>query len=482
MAATTTLEPEAVEVLRARIHGDVLVPGDAPYDDARTVWNGMIDRRPAAVVRCTGVADVKTAIAFAREHGVGISARGGGHNVAGTAVADGAVVVDLGRMRGVTVDLDRGTVRAGGGARLGDVDHETQAFGLATPFGVVSRTGVAGLTLHGGMGFLTRRFGLSCDSLVAADVVTADGTLVHTDEDRHPDLLWALRGGGGNFGVVTSLEYRLYPVGPEVFMVVTLYPPEAAAEGLAAFGAFMAAAPEEVSALAIYWSAPHEEPVPPEWQGRPVFVLAGCWSGPLEGAEDAVRPLRELAEPVVDMSGPMPYVMAQQLFDPEYPDGRRYYWKSAYLPSVDTAADLLDRYARERPSPLSSIDVWALGGAMRTEPAGGSAFAKRDVPFLLGIEANWDAATDDEPNLAWARALFAEATAGTGAATYLNFPGFVEEGEELLRASYGDAYERLQRVKAAYDPDNVFRSNLNNPGQTMIGTVPPSALQAAPVT
>jgi FAD/FMN-containing dehydrogenase len=482
MSATSTLEPEAVGVLRTRVHGDVLVPADASYDEARSVWNGMIDRRPAAVVRCTGVADIRATLAFAQEQGIGVSVRGGGHNVAGTAVADGAVVVDLGPMRSVTVDLDAQTARAAGGARLGDVDHETQAFGLAAPFGVVSRTGVAGLTLHGGMGFLTRRFGLSCDNLVAADLVTADGTLLHATPERHPDLLWALRGGGGNFGVVTSLEYRLHPVGPEVFMVVTLYPPEVAADGLAAFGAFMADAPEELSALAIYWSAPHEEPVPPEWHGRPVFVVAACWSGSLDRAEDAVRPLRELAEPVVDMSGPMPYVMAQQLFDPEYPDGRRYYWKSAYLPRLDGAAELLERYARERPSPLSSLDVWALGGAMRREPAGGSAFAKRDQPFLLGIEANWDDAADDATNLDWARSLFSAASADVGAATYLNFPGFVEEGEELLRASYGDAYERLQRVKATYDPDNVFRSNLNNPGQTMIGTVPPSADQAAPVT
>jgi FAD/FMN-containing dehydrogenase len=470
------------DLLRAHVRGEVLTPGDPGYDDGRRVWNGMIDRHPAAIARCTGVADVMAALAFAREHSLPLSVRGGGHNVAGTAVSSDGVVIDLSAMRGVTVDLDRRTVRAGGGARLGDVDHETQAHGLAVPFGVVSRTGVAGLTLHGGMGFLTRRLGLSCDNLVGADVVTADGRLVHADAERHPELFWALRGGGGNFGVVTALEYRLHPVGPEVFMLITLYPPETATEGLQAFGEFMTSAPEELTALAIYWSAPHDEPVPPEWQGKPVFVAAGCWSGPLEDAEEAVRPLRELAQPVVDMSGAMPFLLAQQLFDPEYPDGRRYYWKSAFLPSLADAAELCSRFAAERPSLLSSIDVWGLGGAMRTEPAGGAAFARRDEPFLLGIEANWEDAADDDANLDWARSLFAEASTRASAGTYLNFPGFVEEGEELLRASFGESYERLRRVKEMYDPDNVFRSNLNNPGQTMIGTVPPSTLQAAPVT
>ena len=226
------VESVQADSLREKVRGEVIAPGDAAFDEARRVWNGMIDRQPALIVRCTGNADVIATVAFAREHGLPVSVRGGGHNVAGTAVADGAVVIDLSAIRSVVVDVEQKTVRAGGGARLGDVDHETQAFGLATPFGVVSRTGIGGLTLHGGMGFLTRRLGLSCDNLIAADVVTADGRLVHTDAERHPDLLWALRGGGGNFGAVTSLEYRLHDVGPEVFMAITFYPAEAGADGL----------------------------------------------------------------------------------------------------------------------------------------------------------------------------------------------------------------------------------------------------------
>jgi FAD/FMN-containing dehydrogenase len=349
-------------------------------------------------------------------------------------------------MRNVSVDLDRMTVRAGGGATLGDVDHETQAFALATPFGVVSKTGIAGLTLHGGMGFLTRRLGLSCDNLVAADVVTADGKLVHTDAERNPDLLWALRGGGGQFGAVTSLEYQLHPVGPEVFMAITFYPGEAA------------------KGVALYWTVPPEEPFPAEWHGKPAFILAGCWSGPLDEAEAAVKPLRELTTPIADLSGPMPFVIAQSLFDPEYPDGRRYYWKSIWVSDADDAlADLLDRHMAKRPSLLSSIDVWALGGKMSSEPEGGSAFAKRDAPYLVGVESNWEDAGDDEANITWTRGIIDDAGTLSPGGTYLNFPGFVEEGEPLLRETYGANYERLREVKAKYDPDNVFRSTLNSP-------------------
>lgn len=461
MAVSEALQ---LDDLRQRIRGEVITENEAGYDAARRVWNGVIDRRPAAVIRCTGNADVIAAIAFAREHGLPVSVRGGGHNVAGTAVADGALVLDLSPMKNVSVDLDRMTVRAGGGATLGDVDHETQAFALGTPFGVVSKTGIAGLTLHGGMGFLTRRFGLSCDNLVAADVVTADGKLVHTDAERNPDLLWALRGGGGQFGAVTALEYRLNPVGPEVFMAITFYPAEAGKDGLRVFHDVFADAPDELMGIALYWTVPHEEPFPAEWHGKPAFILAGCWSGPLNKAEAAVKPLRELTTPIADLSGPMPFVVAQSLFDPEYPDGRRYYWKSIYLSdAADALADLLDSYMAKRPSLLSSIDVWALGGKMHAEPEGGSAFAKRDAPFLLGVESNWEDAADDDVNISWTRDMIDEASALSPGGTYLNFPGFVEEGEQLLRDTYGASYDRLREVKAKYDPDNVFRSTLTNP-------------------
>ena len=458
------IESTQADALREQIRGEVIAEGDEAYDESRRVWNGVIDRRPALVVRCSGNADVIAAIAFARERGLPVSVRGGGHNVAGTAVCEGGVVLDLSAMRNVFVDVERKTVRAGGGARLGDVDHETQAFGLAAPFGVVSKTGIAGLTLHGGMGFLTRRLGLSCDNLISADVVTADGRLLRADAERNPELLWALRGGGGNFGAVTSFEYKLHDVGPMVFMAITFYPADAAKDGLRVFRDVISQAPDELMGVALYWTVPPDEPFPEESHGKPAFVLAGAWSGPLDEAEEAVKPFRELTTPIADLSSPMPFVVAQSLFDPEYPDGRRYYWKSIYLADAgDEVADLLDRHMATRPSPLSSIDVWALGGAMRNEPEGGSAFAKRDAPFLLGVESNWEDAADDDANIDWARRIIDEATALSPGGTYLNFPGFVEEGEQLLRETYGANYERLQKVKQEYDPDNLFRSNLNNP-------------------
>jgi FAD/FMN-containing dehydrogenase len=463
MAGTAT-EATALDDLRGQIRGEVFAESEPAYAEACQIWNGMIERRPAVVVRCTGSADVMAAVNFAREAGLPVSVRSGGHNVAGTALCDDGVVVDLTRVTNVRVDPDRRTVRAGGGARLGDVDHETQAFALATPFGVVSRTGIGGLTLNGGMGFLTRNYGLSCDNLIGADVVTADGKLVRADAEHDPDLLWALRGGGGSFGVATSLEYQLHEVGPVVFMAIAFYPAETGREGLLAWRETMRDAPDELMSVALYWTAPPEEPFPPEWHGKPVFILAGCWSGPLDEAEEAVRPLREVATPIADLSGPMPYVIAQSLFDPEYPEGRRYYWKSIYLSDVDDAiAELSALAAAGRPSPLSSLDIWALGGAMRKEPEGGSAFAQRNQPFLFGIEANWDAPDEDADNLGWARDLFADVKAHSPAGTYLNFPGFAEEGEDLLRVSYGDKYDRLKEVKAKYDPGNVFRGSFSIP-------------------
>ena len=369
------VESVQADSLREKVRGEVIAPGDGAYGEARRVWNGIIDRQPALVVRCTGNADVIATVAFAREHGLPVSVRGGGHNVAGTAVSEGGVVIDLSAMRNVVVDVEKRTVRAGGGARLGDVDHETQAFGLATPFGVVSRTGIGGLTLHGGMGFLTRRLGLSCDNLIGADVVTADGRLVHTDAERHPDLLWALRGGGGNFGAVTSLEYRLHDVGPEVFMAITFYPAEVGAEGLPTFREIMANAPDELMAIALYWSAPAEEPFPPEWHGRPVFIAAGCWSGRPEDAEEAVKPLRELATPVADLSGPMPFLVAQSLFDPEYPDGRRYYWKSTFLSDVGAGRGRAARALRGEPAVAAHVDR-RLGARRRDEERAGREAAR----------------------------------------------------------------------------------------------------------
>jgi FAD/FMN-containing dehydrogenase len=456
------LDGNDIAALTGKLRGRLIQPADSDYGEACQLWNGTVVRRPRLIVRPTGPADVIGAVGFARAHGLPLSVRGGGHNVAGNALCDDGLAIDLSGMRGVRVDPARRIARVAGGATLGDVDHETQAHGLATPLGVVSRTGVGGLTLHGGLGFLARHHGLSCDNLIAADVVTADGRLVTADLRHHADLLWALRGGGGNFGVVTSLEYQLHPIGPDVWMFIVMYPIDQAARVFKFFREYMPEASDDLMAIAILWNSPHDPSIPEAARNQPVVILAGAHSGPFADGERAVAPFRQVATPLVDFSGPMPFVAAQRLFDADYPDGRRYYWKSLYLDSLgDAAVTTLVDHAARRPSTLSSIDVWALGGAIRREPAGGSAFSHRDRPYLLGIEANWDGADGDAANIAWARGLFADMRAFSRGGTYLNFPGLGEEGEAQLRQSFGASYERLQTVKATYDPDNVFRSTFN---------------------
>lgn len=448
---------QALETLRGAVRGGVVVPGDDGYDSARAVWNGMIDRRPAVIARCTGTADVAAAIRFAREHGLPLAARGGGHNVAGTAVPHGGVLLDLSPMNSVRVDAERRTVRAGGGARLGDIDHETSAYGLAVPLGVVSETGVGGLALHGGMGFLMRRFGLTSDNLVAADVVLGDGRVVHADEQRNADLLWALRGGGGGFGVVTSFEFRAHPVEPEVWVAIVMHPLDHAADVLRFFLAYAASAPDEVMPLALLWNSPDDPSLPESARDRPVVVTAACCTSPLDLGETLIRPLREFGTPLLDLSGTFPFAAAQTLFDADYPNGRHYYWKSLFLSGIDDAAiEALVAHARRRPTNISSLDIWVLGGAVARVPPDATAFAHRSAPYLLGIEANWTDVTQDAANVEWARDVYDDMQRFSHGGTYLNFPGFVEEGEDLLRAAYGGNYERLREVKAKYDPDAIF--------------------------
>jgi FAD/FMN-containing dehydrogenase len=442
----------------------VIRSGESGYDEARSVWNGMIDRRPALIVRCAGTPDVVEAVRFAREHELPIAVRGGGHGVAGHAVNDGAIVVDLSEIRNVEVDAERRLVRAGGGCRLGDVDGATQEHGLAVPFGVVSRTGIAGLTLSGGMGWLRRAHGLTSDNLVSAEIVTADGDVVHASADEHSELFWALRGGGGNFGVVTSFEYRLHPVGPDVAVAFVLYPGDRAVEVIDAFAAFMAEATEEVSPVLFLGRVPQAEPFPEEAHGAPYVAIAGVHPGPVAEGERVLGPLRELGDPIVDLSQAMPYKDAQSLLDDDYPDGGQYYWKSLELEALipDVVRRLVE-HAAAAPSDHSTIDIWWHGGAMGRIPAEATAFGARPT-ILLGYEANFDDPADAAENVAWVRGSLAELQPFSTGGAYLNFPGFFEEGDELLRASFGEAnYERLVAVKTQYDPANVFRFNGNIP-------------------
>jgi FAD/FMN-containing dehydrogenase len=456
------LDKLVYETFRQHIRGEVILAGEANYESARKIWNGMIDKHPAVIVRCAGNADVIRCVRFAREHHLPVAVRGGGHNVSGNAVIEAGMVIDLSMMRSVQVNPEEKRVWVEGGAKLGDIDHETQEFGLAVPMGVVSKTGIGGLTLHGGYGFLSRKYGLTIDNMISATVVTADGRLLKADNNQNPDLFWAIRGGGGNFGVVTSFEFQLHPVGPEVWIGLVMYPVSQARQVLQAYRAFRESWPDELFGIAVFWNAPTEEPIPEEFRGAPIIALAACYCGDVEKGEQIIQPLRELGTPLADLSGRMPFVAAQQIFDPEYPDGRRYYWKAINIDHLnDEVIDYLIDLAAKRPSTLTSLDVWMSGGAISRVKPDATAYAHRDVPFMIGIESNWISPADDEANIRWSREVYSAMQRYSSGGTYLNFPGFLEEGEALIKSSYAGNYDRLQAIKEKYDPDNFFSSTMN---------------------
>jgi FAD/FMN-containing dehydrogenase len=459
----STLDEVVVERFGSGLQGELLRSDDADYEEARQLWNGVIDRRPALVARCAAVEDVVGAVNFARENNLLLAVRGGGHNVAGTASAEGGLVLDLSAMKDIEVDQERRTVRAGAGVTIGELDGETQKHGLATPMGVVSETGIAGLTLNGGMGHLRRKHGLSSDNLVSVGLVTADGCSLTASEEENADLFWAVRGGGGNFGVVTSFEYRLYPVGPEVMCAFVFYPGDRTGDVLRSAEEYMAHAPDEVSPLSFLGRVPRVEDFPEEWHGEQFVAFLAVYAGPVEDGEEALRPLRELGDPIVDFSGPMPYTEVQKLLDEDYPDGWRYYWKSLNVDGLgDGEIEALIEHAEAAPSDHSTIDIWFQGGAMGRVGADESAFGERSAPYLLGIEANWEPEPqEDEANIAWARACYSDLRRFSGGGVYLNFPGFLEEGQGLMRDAYGENYERLVALKNQYDPANLFRLNQN---------------------
>jgi FAD/FMN-containing dehydrogenase len=459
---TAVIEESVVAGLQARMRGELIQPGDESYDEARKIWNGMIDKKPALIARCASVADVVASVNFARENGILLAVRGGGHNVAGTAIADGGLVVDLSPMKGVRVDSERHTVRAEGGVTIGELDEETQKFGLATPMGVVSETGIAGLTLGGGLGWLRRKYGLSSDNLVSVDIVTADGRYLTASETENPDLFWGIRGGGGNFGVVTSFEYRLYPIGPEVMFCFVLYPGDRAKEVLRFCEEYVAQAPDEVSPLGVLGRVPHDEIFPEEWHGKPYAAILAMYSGSVEEGEQILKPLRDLGDPIADLSEPMHYVEVQKVLDEDYPEGGRYYWKSVNVNGLgDEEIEHLMAHAETAPSDHSTIDVWYQGGAMNQVGSEETAFGDRSAPYLIGVEGNWEEPHEDEANVAWVRECVADMQRFSDGGMYLNFPGFLEEGQEMMRDAYGENYERLVALKNEYDPTNFFRMNQN---------------------
>jgi FAD/FMN-containing dehydrogenase len=457
----TDLAPAQIAGLRTRLRGPVLVPGDAGYDESRTVWNGMIDRRPAMVARCLGTADVIACVQFAREHDLLLCIKSGGHNIAGLATADGALMIDMSPMRGVWVDSHRKVAHAQGGCLLGDVDRETQLHGLAAVLGFVSLTGIAGLTLGGGFGYLTRRWGWTTDNVLGMDLVTADGRLVRASEDEHPDLFWGLRGGCGNFGVVTGIDYALYPVGPEVVGGLVAWPASEAPRVLELYRTLADAAPPELTLVVLMRLAPPAPWLPTAIHGKPIVAMLACHSGPPDEGERAVAPIKSLGTPVGDVLVRRPYAQLQSLLDATQPKGRRYYWKSEYLPGVSPA--LCERFmahAATVPSPHSAVILFQVGGALNRRDEGHSPVGNRDARFVLNVAGAWESADGDRANIGWVREAWEDMKVFSTGGTYVNFLT-EDEGPERIAAALGKGLHRLARVKATWDPHNVFRTNRN---------------------
>jgi FAD/FMN-containing dehydrogenase len=455
---TVDLAPETLQAFKAAFKGTVLTPDDAAYDETRKVWNAMIDRRPGLIVRCTGTADVIQAVRFARQHRLLNSVRGGGHNIAGLAVCEGGVMIDLSLLRGVWVDPARRVARAQAGCTLGDVDRETQVHGLAAVLGFVSATGIAGLTVGGGFGYLTRRQGWTCDNLLSMDVVTAAGEVVRASDDENADLFWALRGGGGNFGIVTSFEFKLVPVGPEILGGAIAWHAADARQVLEAFRDFGARAPRETTTVAVLRIAPPAPWLPKEVHGKPIVAIFVCHSGNVADGEALLAPLRKLGQPVADIVTRRPYAQMQSLLDATQPKGRRYYWKSHYLPGVDDRLiGLAAEHAGRIRSPHSAILMFQIQGALNERAAGHSPAGNRDAAYVLNITGSWENAAEDADHIAWARECFEATRSCSTGGTYVNFLT-EEEGRDRIEAAYsGPDLQRLAGLKRRYDPDHLFR-------------------------
>jgi FAD/FMN-containing dehydrogenase len=452
-AATSigSVDDVAIQAFQESMRGEMLRSGDHGYDAARTIWNAIIDRRPGLIARCAGAADVIAAIRFAREQGLLVSVKGGGHGVAGTAVADGGLMIDLSPMNGIEVDVAGRTARAGGGTTWGEFDRETQAHGLATTGGIVPTTGIAGLTLGGGLGYLMRRFGLACDNLLSADVVTADGELLTASAEEHPDLFWGLRGGSGNFGVVTSLEFQLHPVGPTVLGGFVFHPFAQAREVARFYRELTATAPDEMTTYLAFATSP---------DGDPVVAFIACYSGRLEDGEAVLAPLRGFGSPLADTIGPLPYTEVQAFGAPLYPSGRLNYWKSNFLNDLgDGAIETLINQFAAVPSPMSAVAIEHLGGAVARVDPDATAFGDRSAPYSVVITGEWVDPQESERNIQWVRDCWQAVQPHAKESVYVNY---LDTGEEdRVKAAYGASYERLAALKAKYDPANFFRHNHN---------------------
>ena len=454
LTSDTALAEDTVAAFKTTLRGALLRPGDDGYEAARTLWNAMIDKRPALIVRCVGVADVIQAVNFARTHDLLVAVRGGGHNVAGNAVCDGGLMIDLSPMKSVHVDPVRRTARAEPGATWRDFDHETQAFGLATTGGVIPTTGVAGLTLGGGIGWLMGSYGLSCDNLLSVDVVTADGRLLQASATENPDLFWGVRGGGGNFGVVTSFEYQLHAVG-QVLGGMVIHPVERARDVLKFYREFTRTAPDALTSMAVCLTSP---------EGAPVVALLVCYNGPLAEGEKVLQPLRAFGPPVADHIGPMAYTALQNMLEAGFPAGLQNYWKSNFLQDLsdDAIAVMVDGFA-QMPAPTSALAIEHISGAVSRVSEDATAFTHRQAPYNLLIVGIWPDLANNDTNIRWVRQTWDAMQPFSSGGVYVNYLGqAADEGAERIKEAYGVAkYERLLALKKQYDPTNLFRLNQN---------------------
>ena len=458
--STKKISPDTVTALRSGLRGTVAFPGEDGYDTARTIWNAMIDRRPGLVVRCLGASDVINAVKLARDEKLLVAVRGGGHNIAGNAVCDGGLLIDLSLMKSVHVDPASATARVQPGATLADFDKEAQAFGLATPLGINSTTGVAGLTLGGGFGWTTRKFGLTVDNLISADVVTADAKLVRASAKEHDDLFWALRGGGGNFGVVTSFEFKLHQLGPEVLSGLVVHPFEKAAELLPEFRRIANEAPDELTIWVVMRKAPPLPFLPTEWHGKEVLIFAACYSGDIKEGEKAVKPLRALGKPIADVISPHPFTGWEAAFDPLLTPGARNYWKSHDFTELsDPAIKAILEAVRSLPSPECEVFIAHVGGAMARVPANATAWPNRNAHFIMNAHTRWREQAQDKACIAWARQLFDATAPYASGSVYINF--MPDDENDRVEKAYGPNYRRLTEIKHRYDPNNLFRVNQN---------------------
>jgi FAD/FMN-containing dehydrogenase len=457
---TVTVPTDILIALKPQLRGSLCLQDEDGYDEARTIWNAMIDRRPGAVVRCRGASDVMRAVRFARDNGLLVAVRGGGHNISGNAVCEGGLLIDLSPMRSVRVDLNTRTARVEPGVTLGEFDKEAQAFGLATPLGINSTTGVAGLTLGGGFGWLSRKFGFTVDNLISADVVTADGALVQASAVGNPDLFWAIRGGGGNFGVVTSFEFKLHPVGPDLVSGLIVHPFANARKLLAGYREVAAAAPDELTVWAVLRKAPPLPFLPAEVHGTEILVFAVCYAGEPANADQALARLRALGEPIADVIGLQPYTAWQTAFDPLLTPGAFNYWKSHnFIALSDGLLDMLVDYARTLPTEECEIFIGQVGGASNRIGADATAYPHRDANFVMNVHTRWRDRGDEKPAIKWAREFFAATAPHATGGVYVNF--MPEDEAERVQGAYGGNYARLASLKAKYDPGNLFRLNQN---------------------